>query len=133
MIRLLKKLFGRKQQNDQVWTEEIIIEEPFTPVNRYVNLLLLEMSKTDSCTKVLSRNETLTPLTDGFQIIQPPSINAVLKRLKQMCSLKRKSYSSPIEGQIPVMIEGRTFSVQCHFDESSDICCRIKMERTKEN
>jgi len=132
MIRLLKKLFGRKPQNDQVWEEEITIEEPFTPVNRYVNLLLLQMSKTDSCTKVIRRNEKLIPLTDGYQIIQPPSINAVLKRLRELCGLKRKAHSAPIEGKIPVTIEGRTFSVQCFFDESSDVCCRIQMERTKE-
>lgn len=133
MLRLLKKLFGRKPQNDQMWTEEIIIEEPATPVNCYVDLLLLEMSKTDSCTKVLSRNEKLTPLNDGSQIIQSPSINAVLKRLKQLCGLKSKSHSSPIEGTIPAVIQGKSFSVHCKFDESSDVCCRIRMERTKEN
>ena len=133
MRKLLKKLFGRKPQNDQVWEEEIIIDEPSTQVNLYVNLLLLQMSETDSCTKVLIRNEKLIPLTDGFQIIQPPSINAVLKRLKELCGLKRKAHSSPIEGTIPVTIQGRTFSVQCLFDESSDVCCRIKMERMKEN
>gem|GEM_PF-3291833 len=132
MKRLLKKLFGRKPQNDQVRTEEIIIEEPSTPVNRYVNLLLLQMSETDSCTKVLSRNEKLTPLTDGFQIIQPPSINEVLIRFKEMSGLKSKAYSTPIESSIPVTIQGKSFSVQCLFDESSDVCCRIKMVRTKE-
>jgi hypothetical protein len=130
MRKLLKKLFCRKPQNDQVRTEKIFIEEPFTPVNRYVSLLLLEMTKSDSCTKVLSRNEKLSPLTDGSQIIQPPSINAVLKRLKQICGLKSKAYSSPIEGTILVKIQGRTFNIQCLFDEPSDVCCRIKMERT---
>jgi hypothetical protein len=132
MRRMLKKLFGRKAKNDRVWTQEIIIEEPATPVNRYVNLLLLQMSESDSCTKVLSRSEKLIPLTDGSKIIQPPSINAVLKRLKELCGIKRKAHSSPIEVTIPVTIQGRTFNIQCLFDESSDICCRIKMERTKE-
>jgi len=132
MRRLLKKLFGRKPQNDQVRTEEIIIEEPSTPVNRYVNLLLLQMSDTDSCTKVIGRSEMLIPLTDGFQIIQPPPTNEVLKRLKELCGLKSKAYSAPIESSISVTIQSKSFSVQCLFDESSDVCCRIKMVRTKE-
>lgn len=132
MLRLLKKLFNRKPQNDQVWTEEIIIEEPSTPVTLYVNLLLLQMSKTDSFTKVISRSEELIPLTDGSKIIQPPSINAVIERLKELCGLKRRAHSAPIEGKIPVKIQDKTFSVQCLFNESSDVCCRIKLERAKE-
>jgi hypothetical protein len=132
MRRLLKKLFGRKPQQDRTWTEKVFIEEPSTPVTRYVNCLLLQMSETDSCTKVLSRREKLSQLTYGVDTFEPPSIDAVITRLKEMCGLKSKAYSSPIEGKIPITIQGRTFSVHCLFDESPDICCRIRMERTKE-
>jgi len=132
MRRLLKKLFGRKPQQDRTWTEKVFIEEQSTPVTRYVSFLFLQMSETDSCTKVLSRHEKLIPLTYGADTVQPPSIDAVLMRLKEMCDLKGEVYSAPIEGTIPVTIQGRTFSVHCLFDESPDICCRIRMERTKE-
>ena len=132
MRRLLRKLFGRKPQQDRTWTEVVFIEEQSTPVTRNVNCLLLQMSETDSCTKVLSRREKLSQLTYGVDTFEPPSIEAVLKRLKELCGLKSEVYSAPIEGTIPVTIQGRTFSVHCLFDESPDICCRIRMERTKE-
>jgi len=130
MRRMLKKLFGRRK--NQVWTEKVFIEEQSTPLTRYVNCLLLQMSETDQCTKVLSRREKLSQLTYGVDTFEPPSIDAVITRLKVMCGLKSKAYSSPIEGKIPITIQGRSFSVHCLFDESPDICCQIRMERTKE-
>jgi hypothetical protein len=132
MKSLPARLFNRKPREDRAWTETFYVEEPSTPVTRYVNFMLIQMSTVDSQTKILNRNEELPPLTAASDTLEPPPLDAVVKRLKEMCDIKPRPHSTPVEGTIPCTIEGVSFDVKCHFDDVAEACCWIQLEKSDE-
>lgn len=52
------------------------MEEPSTPITRYVDLMLIQISKTDPSTYVLKRSEALALMTSELEIIEPPPLEA---------------------------------------------------------
>lgn len=130
MRRLLDKLLRRTHQESRTWTEIVHVEEPSTIVTRYVNLMLIELFKADSQTKVLYRNVELPPLRVESDTCEPPRLDDVVKRLKEMCNLTDSKSSAPVEGTISCTFEGESFNVRCHFDDNAEACCWIRAEKS---
>ena len=127
MKSLLARLFNRRPREDRTWTETVRVEGPSTPVTRYVNCMLIQLFKAGSQTKVLYRNVELSPLTLESKTFEPPRLDDIVKRLKEICDIKPGPHSTPIEGTMPCTFEGASFSVKCHFDDNAEACCWIRV------
>lgn len=130
MKSLLARLFKRTPQEVRTWTEEVIVEEPSTPVTRYVNFMLIQLCKAGSQTKVLYRNVELPPLNTESGTCEPPRLDDVVKRLKEMCDIEADAHSTPVEGTISCTFEGESFNVKCHFDDNAEACCWIRADKS---
>ena len=106
--------------------------DPPAAVERYVSFMLIEMSLAPTANRVLRRSEALPPVVVKQQTAQPAPLEEVLNKLKIMSNLKPKTYRKPVDGTITVTIGEFTqppFKFLCHFDDKSDVCCTIRMER----
>lgn len=124
-----------KSQRKKTWTEYIDIFETPTPVTRYVNLLLIQISKTSSSNYVIKRSDKLAPMTVGSEIIEPPSLDEVLTRLEELFDLKHRDFQEAVEGTLNLTIhendfEKKDYVAYIRFDNKSDECCHIRMVRT---
>ena len=124
-----------KSQREKTWTEDIYEFEAPTPITMYVNLLLIQISKNSSSNYVIKRSEELAPMTIGSEIIEPPSLEEVLNRLKELCDLKHRDFQETVEGTLNLTIhendfEKKDYVAYIRFDNKSDECCRIRMVRT---
>ncbi|MEJ2705354.1 MAG: hypothetical protein P8Z79_23185 [Sedimentisphaerales bacterium] len=128
----LVKLFHRVPRDDRTWTETFYVLEPPTPVTLYVNCMLIEMARSDSQTRVFNRDGKLALLTVGSRTAKPPQVDAVVKRLKEMCNIESGPHSTPFDGVISCTIEGASFDVECHFNDNAEACCWIRVEKSDE-
>ncbi len=106
--------------------------EPPTPAERYAGLLLLEMCRDGRDTRILSRSKPLAPIVLKQETLEPPPLAEVVDRLKNKCGLKPKTYRKPVAGTIHLTTHAdklgpRQFQFTCHFDDSSEACCTIRM------
>ncbi len=106
---------------------------PPTPAERYVNLLLMEMSPDGLGTRTLKRSEILPSIRFRDEKVEPPPVDDVVNRLKLMCALKPRRYRKPVDGTMGLTLNlnelgPRQFKVTCHFDDQADACCTIRME-----
>jgi len=96
------------------------------------------MFKEGSKTCVLRRSESLPVLTIGSQTITAPPLEDVLDRLKFMCRLDPRPRGTLIEGTTHITFKdgelstGVPYRVSCQFDDKSDTCCQIHLERLAE-
>jgi hypothetical protein len=132
MKSLLGKLFRRTPRADRTWTETVYVEEPSTPVTLYINCMLIQMSRADAQTKIFNRNEKLSTLTVGSRTIEPPPLDAFVEKLKEMCNIEPGPHSTPLDGVIPCTIQGGSFDVKCHFNDTDEACCWIRVEKSDE-
>ena len=102
---------------------------PSTPVTRYINCMLIQLSEADSQTKVLNRDKELPPLTVASHTAEPPPLDAVVEKLIEMCNLEPGPHSTPVEGTVSCTIQGVSFDVKCNFDDAAEACCWLRMER----
>jgi hypothetical protein len=92
--------------------------------------MLIQLFKAGSQTKVLYSNVELPPLTLASETCEPPRLDDVVKRLKEMCDIGTGAHSTPVEGTIPCTFEGASFDVTCHFDDNAEARCWIRAERS---
>ncbi len=130
----LGRLFGGGTYRTGTMTS---LEIP-TPVTRYVNLMLVQMFKEGIQTRILRRSEPLPTLTIGSEAITAPPLGDVLDRLKFMSGLNLRTRRTPLESTIRIMFKDGGLSaamphkVVCQFDDKSDACCQIRVERLVE-
>ncbi len=109
-----------------------------TPVSRYVNVMLYQMFATGPKARVLRRSEALPTLTIGSETITAPPLEEVLDRLKFMCGLDPRARHIPVEGTAHITFKEKGTSTEapykavCQFDDKSDTCCQIRLERLAE-
>jgi hypothetical protein len=129
---------GRLLGGGRCETTTLVSPEIATPVTRYVNLLLYQMFREGAKTRVLRRSEPLPALTVESETITAPPLEDVLDRLKFMTGLDPRTRRTPIESTIRLTFGGTEPSagvphnVVCQFDDKSDTCCQIRLERASE-
>lgn len=79
--------------------------------------------------EVIEKAKRLAAVTFRNDRAEPPPREEVLNRLKQMCMLDPKECSRPTDGTIHIEIQHTPCRILCQFDDTSDICCRMQMER----
>ena len=132
MGSFLDKLFKYTHRENRTRAETVYVEEPSTPVTRYVNFMLIQLFKADSQTKILYSNVELPPLTVESQTCDPPRLDEVVKRLKEMCDIEAGVHAIPVEGTVSCTFQGASFNVKCHFDHNAHACCWIRAEKSEE-
>jgi hypothetical protein len=125
-------LFGRLFGRGTYKGFDIISPQIPTPVNRYVNTMLLQMFENGPATRVIRQSEPLPVLTFRTETAEPPPLEDVLSHLKDKCRIKPKRHSDPVEGTIHIGIQGVPCKVLCRFDDGSDTCCELRLERMTE-
>lgn len=135
MKNLWDWLFKRKTPKEKILTREVFVADPPTPIKIYVNLLLTRISKNNPSTYVIKRSEILPSLTLESEIIETPSIEDVVDRLRELCDLKPCDDQQTDEGIINLTIQENAYlynkyNVYVHFNNKSDECCQIRMVRT---
>jgi hypothetical protein len=107
----------------------------FTPADRYVNLMLVQMFKDGSTTRLLKRSEALPaiPTSEGETVAAPP-LEDVLNRLQAMCRADYRIGRGSVEGVIDMVFEPTRchYKARCRFDDNSDARCQIRLERLAE-
>ena len=102
--------------------------DPPAPAERYVNLMLLKMSRNGLSSRTIKRSETLPSIRLKDETVEPPPVDEVTNRLKFMCALKPRAYRKPIDGSFDIQVQRVHYKVTCHFNDGSDPCCTIHME-----
>jgi hypothetical protein len=125
-MKLIDRLFGRKPTLNGVSIERAM---PSTPVIRYVNLILYQMFQEEKERRILRQSETLPIISEFGDDLQPPSLEAVVNRLKVMAGLNPVKYTDPTDGSLQVWIGGHECRVLCRFDDGADSRCEIRMEK----
>jgi hypothetical protein len=100
-----------------------------TAVDRYVSLLLLQMFETGPTTRVLRRSEPLPAVTFETETAEPLSLEEVLDHLKDKCGFNPQT-AGPLEGTLPLSIQQIPCTLRCRFDDRTDACCVIVLEKT---
>jgi hypothetical protein len=100
-----------------------------TPISRYVGLMLFQMFEDGPATRVLKRSEPLPVLTFRTERAEPPPLADVLKDLMRICGINAKHHSGMADGTIHIGIQRVPCKVFCHFDDSSNVCCELRLER----
>ena len=127
-----KGFFGRLCGKEAPAAWKGLTSEHRTPASRYVNLMLLQMFEDGSTTQVLRRSEQLPTVTFESQTVEPPPLQDVLNRLKNMCRLDPHADSAVLDGTVDVTINKMPCKLLCRFDDDSDACCQIRLERLAE-
>jgi hypothetical protein len=113
----------------------IMSPEVPTPASRYVHAMLFQMFERGPKTRMLWRSQSLPTLTLGAETVETPPLEDVLDRLKFMCRLDPRTCRTPPEGTIHITFKGKgspaeePHQVLCQFDDKSDPCCQIRLER----
>jgi hypothetical protein len=94
--------------------------------------MLFQRFEEGPATRVLKRSEPLPVLTFRTETAEPPTLEEVLNALKDKCGINAKWHRGPVDGTIPIGIQGVPCTVLCRFDDASDICCQIRPERMTE-
>jgi hypothetical protein len=127
-----KGFLGRLSGREAPATWKGFSSERPTAVSRYVNLMLLRMFEDGSTLRVLRQSEQLPILALASQTAEPPALEDVLNRLKIMCRLDPHADSAVIHGTVDVTINRTPCKLLCRFDNNSDACCQIRLERLAE-
>jgi hypothetical protein len=129
----LERLFGRGTCKAMT----IMSPQVPTPASRYVNAMLIQMFERGPKTRVLWRSQSLPTLTLAAETVETPPLEDVLGRLKFMCQLDPGTCRTPTEGAIHITFKGEgpsaeePYQVLCQFDDKSDACCQIRLERIR--
>jgi hypothetical protein len=65
---------------------------------------------------------------------EPPPLEQVVNDLKKKCGIDPGSRSGPVEGTITIHvgIQRVPCKILCRFDDNSDTCCQLRLERIAE-
>lgn len=132
MFPSAKGLRGRLLGTSTSGTIRFATSGSFTPTDRYVNLMLVQMFKDGSSTRVLKRSEPLPAiLTSEGETVAPPPLTDVLNRLRAICQSNDRVGHGCVEGTIDMVFEPTrcNYKALCRFDDDSDACCQIRLER----
>jgi hypothetical protein len=132
MFPSAKGIFGYLFGTSTSGTIRFATSGSFTPTDRYLNLMLVQMFKDGSTTRVLKRSEPLPVIvTSEGETIAPPPLEDVLDRLHAMCELDHRIGRSCVKGTIDMVFQPTRchYKALCRFDDDSDACCEIRLER----
>ncbi|MCL5281785.1 MAG: hypothetical protein M1376_17955 [Planctomycetes bacterium] len=127
-----KGLFGRLSGGGMGRGIDLVSPQIPTPLSHYVGLMFLQMFEDGPPNRVLRRSEPLPVVTFKTDTAEPPPLEDVLNHLKSGCRINPKNHSGSLDGTIYVGIQGVPCKVQCRFDDSSEVCCQLRLERTTE-
>jgi hypothetical protein len=113
-------------------TADLVSLQIPTPASRYVMLMFLQMFEDSPATRTLRRSEPLPVVTFGMETAEPPALEEVLSHVRGKCMPPLKHNRGPAEGTINLTIQGTPCRVLCRFDDDSDTCCQIQLERASE-
>lgn len=125
-----KGVFARVFAKNPVRSAEMISLRSPTPASRYVSFMLLQMLETGSTTQVLRRSDPLPALHFRGETAEPLQFQNVLDHLRTQCGLGLIRTSGPMDGTFDATVQGTRCRILCQFNNSEDVCCEIRLEKT---
>lgn len=126
--RKLRRLWRACNEHESIDLEEWKELEETSPTKKYVNWLLLEMTKAGVTELILNSSRPLPPskLMPDAEI---PTFESVTNRLKVMANLDPVIYQQPVEGRLDLTIGSHPVAVHLRFvDTAPDRSVHLRAE-----